>query len=140
MFNKHRSKSHKGFTLIELMVVIVIIGILATLGLVAFQNALRRSRNTKRMGDAKDYAAAQEQIKALSGSYVGTGSTCPSTVGEYSLPDAPSNSDNYLCNTNASGFCLDAELENETGNCNSCTGAGTKDSDTGDSFCVTSKQ
>ncbi|MDQ5951770.1 MAG: type pilus assembly protein PilE [Patescibacteria group bacterium] len=136
------NRKKTGFTLIELMVVIVIIGILATLGLVSFQNALRRSRNTKRIGDAKDYAAAQEQIRALTGNYVGVGTTCPTTVGEYSVQTSPGGADPYLCNTTAgTGFCFDAQLEGgETGNCGSCTGPGTTNANTGDSFCVVSKQ
>lgn len=127
-----------GFTLIELMVVIVIIGILATLGLVAFQNAMKRSRNTKKIGDAKDFATAQEQYKALNGSYVtGSGTTCPAVGGVDALPSA----EGYTCRTSTSAFCIAAELDDETANCSSCLSAGVPNT-TGvlDSFCVTSKQ
>jgi prepilin-type N-terminal cleavage/methylation domain-containing protein len=41
----------KGFTLIELMIVIAIIAILATLGVTNFSSALRRARDAKRQSD-----------------------------------------------------------------------------------------
>lgn len=42
-----KNLSKKGFTLIELLIVIAIIGILATMGLVAFQNSRKKGMDTK---------------------------------------------------------------------------------------------
>lgn len=50
----------KGFTLVELLVVISIIGILATLLLVSFNGAQMQARDTTRKSDLKQYQTALE--------------------------------------------------------------------------------
>lgn len=44
-------QTKKGFTLIELLVVVAIIGLLATLGVIAFRDAQRKARDSKRVAD-----------------------------------------------------------------------------------------
>jgi prepilin-type N-terminal cleavage/methylation domain-containing protein len=53
-------KNRKGFTLVELLVVISILGILATIGLVAFSSAQARGRDTQRKSDLKQISTALE--------------------------------------------------------------------------------
>lgn len=53
-------KDEKGFTLIELMIVIAIIGILAAIAIPQFNSYRKRAYNGSAMSDLKNTATAQE--------------------------------------------------------------------------------
>jgi len=55
-----KKTKHKGFTLIELMVVIAIIGLLSTLAVVSLNNARIKSRDAKRISDIKQVQTGLE--------------------------------------------------------------------------------
>ena len=53
--------SHKGFTLVEIMIVVVIIGLLAAMAIPAFQKVRRNSVGSARDNDARQMAAGAQQ-------------------------------------------------------------------------------
>jgi prepilin-type N-terminal cleavage/methylation domain-containing protein len=65
-----------GFTLVELLVVLVVIGILASLVLVSFNNVQAKSRDTKRISDLQNIADAIASYRAKYGNDISTGSGC----------------------------------------------------------------
>jgi prepilin-type N-terminal cleavage/methylation domain-containing protein len=68
-------KSKKGFTLIELMVVMAIIAVLSVLIIAAINIARQSSRNTTRQADAKTFQAALEAFFGANRNYPGTVNT-----------------------------------------------------------------
>lgn len=63
------SPAHKGFTLIELMVVVSIIAVLAVIGLTVFTGLQRSARDAKRKADIEAIATALEIYKDQHGTY-----------------------------------------------------------------------
>lgn len=62
-------KNRKGFTLVELLVTISIIGILSAIGLVLYSTVLKQSRDSKRQSDLKSIQLALEQYSNDQGFY-----------------------------------------------------------------------
>ena len=56
-----KNKSKKGFTLVEIMIVVVIIGLLAALSIPAFQGVRERSLQSVMDNDARQISAAATQ-------------------------------------------------------------------------------
>ena len=59
-----KNMKQKAFTLIEVLVVVGIIGILASMGVASYTRALRNGRDARRKSDMRDVAAALEQYWA----------------------------------------------------------------------------
>jgi len=135
-----------GFTLVELLIVVSILGILATIGLFTFNSAQTRGRDSQRKSDLKQIVSALELYYSDYGSYPlatnGNIIGCPSTTstsctwgtGSFSdattvyfkvLPKDPKSNYSYYYRTinSEQGFQLFAKLENqEDPNCinNNC--------------------
>lgn len=62
-------KTIKGFTIVELLIVIVVIGILAAIVIVAYNGIQKRAMNTGRMSELKSWQKSFEAYKATYGQY-----------------------------------------------------------------------
>jgi type II secretion system protein G len=126
----------KGFTLIEMLVVMAIIGVLAAISLVSFQTAQTKSRDSQRKSDLKQIANSLETYLNDKGEYpenslnyeivgcedVGAGPTTCSWGSEWSdendtiymplLPADPNSGSNYYYESDGSSYQLYARLEN----------------------------
>jgi type IV pilus assembly protein PilE len=66
-------RSPQGFTLVELMVVIVIVAILAAIAIPGYTSQVRKSRRTEARNALLDAAAREERFYATNNSYTVTG-------------------------------------------------------------------
>jgi prepilin-type N-terminal cleavage/methylation domain-containing protein len=89
---KNERAFHAGFTIVELLIVIVVIGILAAITIVAYNGIQARGRDSQRLLDVSNIMKSLEAYKASNGSYPPTGATlnaiCPSHNNGYSYSDA----------------------------------------------------
>lgn len=72
------NKRHKqaGFTIVELLIVIVVIGILAAITIVAYNGTQQRARDTTRQSDISNLTKALEVYYSINGQYpTSSGST-----------------------------------------------------------------
>lgn len=131
-------RTQLGFTLLELLVVISIIGILVAMGAAAFTNAQQKSRNARRRADMKSIQTAMEQYYTLNSSEYPA--SCAG-VGDILNPfPADPKEGAYACDVAGTqdSYCACALLENETGNSTTddCSGLG----GAGEYFCVKNLQ
>jgi prepilin-type N-terminal cleavage/methylation domain-containing protein len=68
-------KSTTGFTIVELLIVIVVIAILATISVVAYSNIQQRARDSKRASDIAQIKKALLAYDAIHGGVVRPGAT-----------------------------------------------------------------
>lgn len=73
----------KGFTIVELLIVIVVMGILATIVIVTYQGVQDKANTTKNQSNAKEVIAKAEAYNSLETGY-------PTDVAVFSADDADS--------------------------------------------------
>lgn len=121
-----KKRSSLGFTLLELLVVVSIIGILIAISTAAFSTAQRKSRDAKRQGDVKSMQSAFEQyVSQNSGSYGASCAAMTSLNGTAILPGGlpadPKTGITYTCNSSTTSYCACATLELGGGNSSTAT-------------------
>lgn len=75
-FNKSMKRTSSGFTIVELLIVIVVIGILAAITTVAYNGIQQRSRDAQRSSDIATLQKALEMYHVDNGGYP----TCSTTT------------------------------------------------------------
>ncbi|MBK8168987.1 MAG: prepilin-type N-terminal cleavage/methylation domain-containing protein [Sandaracinaceae bacterium] len=81
------TKSRSGFTLVELMVVVVIIGVLSAIAIPAFRSYLQRSRTTEAVTFLGEIKQRQESYRAEFGQYCAVSGAAFGTWAPRAAPD-----------------------------------------------------
>ena len=110
-----------GFTLLELLVVVSIIGILIAISSAAFSTAQKKSRDAKRHGDVKSMQNAFEQYAAQSSGIYATPCNSMMSVNGVALipggwPADPKPGQVYTCTSSTADYCVCGDLELGGGN------------------------
>lgn len=90
-------KKSTGFTLIELMITVAIVGILASIALPSYQESVRKSRRSDAEGALTNMANAMERYFTTSNTYLGAAGTTatPANTGAPRVYSTPAETAQY---------------------------------------------
>lgn len=120
----------KGFTLIEILVTISIIGLLTMVGITNFRVANQKARDGRRQGDLEQIKAALELYRTDEAEYPGSvtpGATIESATGTIymnEVPDDPLSEQDYSYSSDTDTYTLCAALELVTDTVSGCGDCG----------------
>lgn len=104
-------KSRRGFTLIEVMIVVAIVAILAAIALPAYSEQVRKSRRQTAIAEMERLQLALEQWRANNPTYASGGS---GAVGTYPAVVNPSNYTIAISGQGTAGYVLTATATSGT--------------------------
>lgn len=142
----YRYMKKNGFTLLEILVVISIIGILVALGTAAYSTAQQKGRDARRKADIKAIQNGFEQYHAKTGAYPTTLVQANDlTIFPAGVPEDPKNTGEsvYTINLSVDAFCICTLLESSAGNSSALPNTGNETTCTyggGDFYCLSNLQ
>ena len=90
-------KTTTGFTIVELLIVVVVIAILAAVSMVAYTGIQGRARDSQRLQDMNTIVKALEMYRVQNGRYPNAVATQPTaTIGGYELSAGPDGPTDFL--------------------------------------------
>lgn len=92
-------KTQQGFTLVEVMIVVAIIGILAAIAYPSYDEYVKRGNRTEGQAFLSDVAARQERYFSQNNAYI----TAVTDIAKLGLTDANSATDKYTVSLAAGG-------------------------------------
>lgn len=93
---------HNGFTIVELLIVVVVIAILAALSIVSYTGITKRAAESKRATDFSQYRKKIESAKVTSGT-----ETYPSGLVDTGITQPSDGGVTYGATSGGKGYCLD---------------------------------
>ena len=142
--NNRQRTNKNGFSLLELLVVISIIGILLSMGAVAFSTVQRKGRDGRRRSDIEQIQKAFEQYYAENTTYAACNAmaVAPYMLGGLPVDPKPDQSYTYGAdNCSATAYCICATLEDiGAGNANAPTDTTCNYASGGDYYCKSNFQ